>query len=345
MSSPSRPKIVILQVRQWHDRYYSPETRRELESFAEVLWNPYEIGGAKLDPEVLLQMIHNADALTSGRTAGQLTPEILDMAVNLKQVVHLGTHVAEEWAEPAVKSGIMVTNTGKAGGDPVAEHALALTLAVLRNLVAYSNRVTQEGAWSGEGVDEGHTLYHRNVGVVGLGNIGREYVRLLQPFNCRVLGYDPYAPLGPLNELDVVMVDLPTLFSTSDVIVIHAALCRKTRGMITCELLNMMKPGAVFINTARGKIVDYDALSDLLTARRIRAGIDVHELDTHEELDRFRQLPNLVLTPHIAGLTPESDLEFGASAVNDFRRYLIEGEDLPHKFTLERIEILKGHTI
>jgi len=182
---------------------------------------------------------------------------------------------------------------------PVAEAIVTLVLALARRLPV-KDRVVREGRWDLRGAHPGLGLRGKIMGSVGLGNIGAELFRLLQPFGlARRLAFDPYVSQEEAASLDVELVDLDTLFKNSDFVAINCPLNDHTRGLVDAHLLGLMKPTAYLINTARGAIVKQDDLVEVLRARRIGgAGLDVFDPEPLPADHPLTKMDNVILSPH-----------------------------------------------
>ena len=180
-------------------------------------------------------------------------------------------------------------------------------------------------------------LFRKRVGVVGASYVGRALIRLLRPFDVDVLVYDPYLSDEDSKELGVKLVDsLDELMATSDVITNHAPTTDETTGMLDARLWGLVKDGALFVNTARAAAVDYDALLAVLQSGRITAALDVFTAEPLAEDIPFRELPNVILSPHVAGLTVEGRLRFGEAMVDEFARFFA-GEPLRYQVTADML--------
>jgi glyoxylate reductase len=222
--------------------------------------------------------------------------EQLDLLPDLRLVANYG--VGYDMVDVAVcrERGIAVTNTPGVLDAAVADLTLALILACRRHLVA-SDRFVREGRWQhGWARPEllGRDLAGSTLGLVGLGRIGSEVAKRAQAFGMRVRHHRRSDGL-PLEEL----------LRTADVVSLHAPLTPETRGLISRERLALLQDGATLINTARGAIVDEEALVDELVSGRISAGLDVFAHEPHLP-EQLLDLPNVVLTPHIASATAET---------------------------------------
>ena len=198
---------------------------------------------------------------------------------------------------------------------PVAEAIVTLLLALAKQLPA-KDRLVRAGAWQQRARIDAYGLTGKVVGSVGLGNIGAEMFRLLQPFGFRrMLAADPYAGPQVAAALGVELVDLETLFAESDFVAVNCLLSEETRGLVGARLLGLMKPTAFFINTARGPIVDQAALLAVLEAGRIAgAGLDVFAEEPLPAGHPLTRLDNVILTPHSLAWTDQLYEDNGISA-------------------------------
>jgi phosphoglycerate dehydrogenase-like enzyme len=206
------------------------------------------------------------------------------------------------------EKGIDVSNAGGAGVIPVAEHTIMLMLAISKNLIR-SDRTMKAGEWIfGECVGRVYELRDKLLGIIGLGKIGAQVARLAYAFGMQIQYYDPYRKdTGDLG-FPIKKVSLDELLKTSDYVNIHTLLTPETRSLIGRKQLEMMKPTAYLINTSRGAVVDEEALADILAQKKIRgAGIDVYgeHGDPPPKNSGLLKQDNVVLTPHIGGVTAE----------------------------------------
>ena len=195
---------------------------------------------------------------------------------------------------------------------PVAESIVLFVLALSHNLVL-KDRLVRHGRWAESTHKLGTEPRDRVVGTVGLGNIAGEAIRLLRPFGiARVLAFDPYATAARARELDAELVDLDTLLRRSDYVLVNCALTPETRGLIGAPELDKMKPEAVIVNTARGPIIQEQALIEALENKRIRgAALDVFEKEPVPPNSRLLSLDNVILTSHSVAWTVELFRDMG----------------------------------
>lgn len=293
------------------------------EAFIKKVGKEAEIEVAlKLTREELLEKVKEADALVV-RSRTKVTREVIDSARRLKVIVRAGVGVDNIDVKAAVEKGVQVVNTPRAPTTSVAELAMGFMLALARGIVRL-DKATKAGTWrKGE---MGVELSGKVLGLVGLGSIGSEVARLAKGFGMKVQAYDPYAPREHANQLGVKLVELEELLRTSDFISIHVPLTPETRGLIGKEKLDLVKPGAFLINTARGGIVDEAALYEALkTGKLAGAALDVFEKEPPPPDHPLFTLDNFVATPHIGGSTDGAQLRIALTMAEDLLR-VIKGE-------------------
>jgi D-3-phosphoglycerate dehydrogenase/microcystin synthetase protein McyI len=215
--------------------------------------------------------------------------------------------------------GVAVVNNPGLGTIPVSEHAIAMMLALSRRLMRSGQLLRAGGAWNHRTGLDVRDVNGRTLGIVGLGLIGSEMARkCIAAFGMNVLAYDPHVPAAKAEALGATMLgDLGELLERADVVSIHAELNEGSRGMIGEAQLRRMQPHAFLINTARGKVVQQSALERALTEGWIAgAALDVFEDEPLAEPSPLWDLDNLILTPHVAGLSGDALRELAHSAVS-----------------------------
>ncbi|WP_353987248.1 2-hydroxyacid dehydrogenase [Ruicaihuangia caeni] len=248
--------------------------------------------------EEFADRIKDADGILLG---WHLPLEVLRSAPKLKIVSFTGTGAAN-FVDLGVagERGIAVTNTPGYADQTVAEHALALTLATIKQL--HTDRAVREGQW--ETATTSRDLADVTVGVVGLGGIGRRFVELLLALGMRVQCWNRDRPGAPNAPRGAIAVPLEELMATSDVVSLHLGLNEQTRGMIGSDLLGRMRPSSALVNTARAELIDRAALLDALDSGRIAsAALDVFHEEPLAADDPLLQHANVLVTPHIGSLT------------------------------------------
>jgi len=276
-----------------------PPVLRTSSAFRE-LPQPFYFDSLPGSEDVLISRIQDSEIVLNIRSSSKFTARVFAACPRLKVLSVWGTGTDHVDLEAAARHGVVVRTTPGVSAISIAEHALALTLAAARRIPAL-DAATRAGTWPrGQSVQ----LYGKTCGIIGLGAIGRQFLRLANGFGMRTIAWT----MHPRPDDPVVALD--ELYRTSDVISLHLRLSDKTVGMIGEREFALMKPGAVFVNTARGAIVDEAALVEALQAGKIAAGLDVFTVEPLPAGHPLLALPNAVLTPHCAGITPEA-LEAG----------------------------------
>lgn len=255
-----------------------------------------------------------------------LSRTMMEKLPNLKLVaVSRGGPVSID-IKAAKDRGILVVNTPGRNATAVAEFTLGAILAETR-LIRQGHESLRQGQWRGDlyrADRTGKELNEMTVGVIGYGNIGTKVVRLLRAFGTKVIVCDPYVQLTEDDRKDdVELVSLNELLKRSDVITMHPRVTAETRGMIGKEQFAAMKKGAIFVNTARGPLVDYDALYEALKSEHLGgAMLETFAIEPAPADWPLLQLPNVTLTPHIAGASVRTVTFAAEQAAQEVRRYL-----------------------
>jgi phosphoglycerate dehydrogenase-like enzyme len=259
--------------------------------------------------QALVERLGDAEVAINIRSSSRFSAEVLARAARLRLVSIWGTGTDNVDLEAARRLGVTVTHTPGVAAAAIAEHALALLLAVARRLPRL-DADTRRGGWSRGEVT---LLRGRTLGVVGLGAVGRELARIGAALGMRVIAWTWHPDPGRGFEL----AELDDLLARSDFVSLHLRLTPESRGLIGPRALQRMKPGAILINTARGGPVDEAALVDALESGRLAgAGLDVFETEPLPADHPFTRLDTVVLTPHSAGIAPEV-LEAGLALAVD----------------------------
>ena len=238
-----------------------------------------------------------------------ITDGLLAGAPKLKLIQHQGVGYDTTDVQAARKRGVVVGLTPEGTTIGVAEHTLLLILAVYKKLTLAHNSL-REGRWLQFALRPGsYELCGKTLGLIGFGRIGREVAKRARAFDARVLFYERWArvTLDQKAEWGVEEAGFRQLLAESDIVSLHLPLTRRTRGIIGRKALRLMKPGAVLINTARGRLVDEGALIEALRAGRIgAAGLDVFQNEPPQPDNALLTLENVIITPHIAAGTRDA---------------------------------------
>ncbi|MEU6482881.1 hydroxyacid dehydrogenase [Streptomyces sp. NPDC046887] len=263
-----------------------------------------------------------AEVLLTCWGATPLTEAVLDRAPRLRAVVHAAGSVKHHVTEACWERGIVVTSAAAANALPVAEYTLAVILLAGKRVGRAARRYAElrEGHdWLAELADSGN--YRRTVGIVGASRIGRRVIELLRPFDFQVLLYDPYLTDTEALALGAVRTGLDELCARSDVVSVHAPQLPATYRMIGARQLALMPDGATLVNTSRGSLVDERALLGHLTPGRLSAVLDVTDPDVPPPGSPLYTLPNVLLTPHIAGSLGNELHRMADAALDELERY------------------------
>jgi phosphoglycerate dehydrogenase-like enzyme len=299
-------------------------------SFEELADVPAErVGGVltEFHSDVSRRVLERAEVLVTGWDTPPLTAAALDTAPRLRQVIHAGGAV--EWLFPDGMRGIAASDTGAVNALPVAEYALAMV--ILANKDAFRARELyrdRRARIDREEEFEASGNHIRTVGVVSASRTGRALIELLRPFaTLRVLVYDPQLSTRDARSLGVNSVTLPELMRSSDVVTLHPPVLPDTIGMIGEEMLALLPDGATLINTARGEIVDHAALERELRRQRIKAILDVTDPEPLPASSPLYDLPNVFLTPHVAGSMGTELRRMGGEVASILTRFAEEEQE------------------
>ncbi len=277
--------------------------------------------------ELRADQIRGYDALAV--LGPRVTAETLEGADRLAVIARYGVGYDSVDVPACTANGVALTITPDGVRRPVATVVLTFILALTHRLFD-QDRATRAGeGWTRKLDLMGYGLTGKKLGLIGLGNIGSEVVRLAAPFDLRPIAHDPYVDPARAAELGVELVDLETLLSTADFVVVLCALTPETRHLLNADRLALMKPTAFLINTARGPIVDQAALTLALTEHRIRgAALDVYEQEPIDPNDPLLTLDNVIVTPHALCWTDEWAFITGRSAMGSI--LAIASGDVPN---------------
>jgi D-3-phosphoglycerate dehydrogenase len=229
--------------------------------------------------------------------------------------------------EACTKAGVALTITPDGSKKPVATAALALMLATMFRLVA-KDKQARSFDWTNRINGLGQGVNGKTVGTIGLGNVASEFFRLLAPFDCKRLAFDPWKKSEEAKDLGVELVDLKVLLESCDVVIVTAALTQDTHHMLSTNQFKLMKNSAILINISRGPIVDEAALVHALQNKEIAAaGLDVFEVEPIDKANPLMEMDNVIVTPHNLAWTDELALGMGKSAFSSIKA--ISRGDIP----------------
>ena len=302
--------------------------------------------GATAD-EVLAQIGQSQVLLGATFRGGTIDRRLLEASPTLRLVSKYTIGVDDIDLAAATELGILVTHCPtEANWGGVAEGTVAFMLAMLKR-IRERDRAVKQGAWRSDDL-QGHYLGRREdgyagltVGIVGLGRIGRRLAELLAPWRLRLLGCDPYVDAAQFARRNVERMDLDTLLAASDVVTLHCSLTNETRGLIGARALALMKGSALLINTARGPVVDIDALCDALAADRLGgAALDVLPVEPPPPGSRILELGDRVLlSPHMVAANQGGTLQTAIPWATEAALAALRGEVPARVYNTEAIPL------
>lgn len=269
---------------------------------AEIIYKPASLEEALSDADILVV-----------RSATKVTDSLLSHSKKLRCVIRGGVGLDNIDQEACKKRGIEVANTAGASTNAVAELALAMILSAVRNLPR-AHYSMKQGKWEKKSLS-GTEVSGKTLGIIGCGRIGTLLGKKAHSLGMKVLGYSP-PPLHPSAFIEFVSFD--GLLKNSDIISLHVPATPETENMVNADSISKMKDGAILINTARGKIIDEDALYDACKSGKIRAAaLDVFREEPYK--GKLLELENVFLTPHIGASTQEAQFRIGEEIAEKIR--------------------------
>lgn len=309
--------LIAMGEGEIRSSFFTERVLKQLESMGDIVYN--DTGRFALTKEELKEKIRDVDVLFSGWGTPAVDEEVLGCAAHLKIHAHTGGTVAPFISRAEYDRGILVLSGNDIYARSVAEGCLHYTLTALRRSDEYLDAV-KNGGWRPK-QDCNQGLIGRKIGIVGYGAIATYYVRLLKWFDADIRIYSKYIIESQLHESGGKRASLEEIFSDCDIISLHAALNDENRGMITKSMLESIKPGALFVNTARAGLLNSRELEEELKKNRFRAVLDVYEEEPLPAGSVLRTLPNVLLFPHIAGPTHDMRERVVMQLMEDIRNY------------------------
>jgi len=315
-----KPKVLLLEARDEPQFDFF----NDLKAVADLTFEQRAGGYSEIDLEALIEP-YAAVMITSQHA---MTKRVIQAGSKLRVIAKRGAIPENVDYSAAAENGVLVCWTPGVNYESVAEHTVMLMLCLAKRTVPLMQRLSQ-GSWreADAGVRE---LFGKTVGIIGAGGIGRAVCRVLEGFRMRMLVYDPYLTAEQQAELPVESCELDELLEQSDYVTIHAALTEETRHIIGSRELSIMKSNACLINTSRGGLVDEPALIEALNKGEIAgAGLDVFDPEPPGADNPLFKLPNVVVTPHMAGWSDEAVYREQKEAVEEIR-LILEGKKPRH---------------
>ncbi|ABX40784.1 hydroxyacid dehydrogenase [Lachnoclostridium phytofermentans] len=298
--------------------FFDDKRKRELESIGNVIWN---VSDKQFSKEEFTEKLKDIDICVTGWGTPVMEEEVLTYANRLRFIAHTGGSVKPYVTDACYERGIRVVSGNSVFAESVAEGVIAYALSSLRDIPRFSYELKQ-GIWPAQFYNRG--LLERKVGIVGYGMIARYVVSMLKPFHCGIKVYSRHIANEELEQHQMEKATLDEIFSTCDIISIHSGMTPENHHLITEELLNQMKPGALLINTARGAIIDEEALIKVLDKKEIYAALDVYETEPLPSDHPLLECENALLLPHMGGPTIDRRLSVTSSVITDIHNFIDE---------------------
>jgi len=284
----------------------------------EVVYNPT---GKPLSEDLLIDLLAGVDGYIAG--LDHITAAVLHAAKGLQVVSRYGVGINNVDLEAAKANQIMVTNTPGANARSVAELAVGLILNLMRPILP-ANTQTKNGEWPRF---KGLSLEGKTIGLLGMGAIGKETAKRLAGFECKLLAFDIFEDTGFAKKYGITYLSLDEIISQADVISLHLPGIPETTNMVNEDFLAKMKPGAILVNTARGELVDEDALANALSSGHLKgAGLDVFKQEPPGSDNPLLAFENVIATPHMGAHSDSSTNAMGWNSTRDCLAVL-KGED------------------
>lgn len=325
-------KIAILIQKVTQPRIFGEESYERLRKLGSV--KLYD-SDSFIDRKHVLDFVQDSDLIITSWQSPKLDDEILDSCPNLLGVIHAAGTIKPILCEDFVKRKIPISSALNEISCGVAETTLGIAIAACKGFF-WLPQETQNGLWR-ENAHKITDFYGIKVGVVGAGNAGSQFIRLLRGFCIDILVYDPYVSEERIAEMGARKCSLEELMSQSKIISIHAPDIPATENMFNRETLSLMQDGAILINTARGAVIDEDALLEVCEKKNVFAVLDVMRLEPPEKDHPFRENPNVVLLPHIAGTLTNGVRRIGKHVCEEAER-LFKGEKMKCEQDISKLD-------
>lgn len=329
-----RTKGMFILRSDAYDQIYGPAERSTIDELIDVIAPPQTAEEVLAHPEIL----RDVEVILSGWGAPLLDKTFLEHAPRLRAVLYGAGSIRDVVTDALWERDILITSAQDINAIPTAEYTLATILFSLKHGWELAAQTRQEQRFPERINVPG--IYGACIGIISLGLVGRHVRELLRPFSLRTIVYDPYISSQEAAALDITLCSLEKLFREAQIVTLHTPLLPETTGMILGQHLSSMRQGSTFINTARGGLIRQAEMITVLEQRPdLHAVLDVTDPEPPELASPLYTLPNVTLTPHIAGSLGSERRRMGQAMIEELRR-LIAGETLQHKVTREQIQLM-----
>ncbi|MFC4274010.1 hydroxyacid dehydrogenase [Achromobacter aloeverae] len=301
MTEAAKPRVLV--------------TAADLAPAALELLRDYQVeyAGARFSEEQLAGLVERHDPVALIVRYGQITPRVIGAGKSLRVISKHGSGTDNIDRDAAAARGIAVKAAVGANAAAVAEHAIALLLACAKSIVAMNARM-HSGHWD-KATHKSIELRGKTLGLIGLGAIGRNTAAIAHSMGMRILGHDPYARDLPDS---IAAVPLDRIWAEADAISLHAPLTDETRCVINADTLARCRDGVIIVNTARGGLIDEPALAAAARSGKVAsAGLDSYAQEPPPADHPYYGIPNLILSPHVGGVTRDAYVSMGTAAANN----------------------------
>lgn len=294
---------------------------------------------ASFDDPAAQEILSQVEVLVTGWGAPLIDAALLERAPRLRAVVHAAGSVKHHVAPACWERGVVVTSAAEANARPVAEYTVAMILLAGKNVLQVSRALRERrDSFEPDALFPRMGNYRKRIGIIGASKIGRDVIRLLEPYDLEVVVADPYLAPDEADRLGVGLRSLPDLLSSCDVVSVHAPSTPETRHLLDASALDLLRPGAALINTARGELIDQDALVRRVARGDLFVVLDVTTPWTLPPDHPFYDDPNVLLTPHLAGSLGVELTRLAAAAADEVER-IADGRPPAHPVDLATLSI------
>lgn len=350
------PNVGLVCNKEVYENYIDPRDLEKLNKISNFQWLELnEFSSWDESPESspmvmkdLKKFSQNLDAIIVCHGSPKITKEVIDNSKSLSLIGELeGDRFSKRMdSEYAISKKINVIDTTHGSSYPVSEWALGLILIGLRSAGYHFRKIIDNQYWQPSNekdniIFQNEELTEKKIGFIGFGYIAKKLCEYLEPFNTKISVYDPYVPKNIINKLGYSKIELNQIFSENDVVVCLAPLTPSTKKMISLKHFNLLRDGAVFVNVSRGQIVNTKDMIFALQNKNITACLDVFDPEPIPINSKIRKLPNVFLSPHIAGTTKRSRTRFFEEMVDEIYRHFL-GKKTLHNITLSTIKNRRG---
>jgi len=297
--------------------FFNDELVTALQEIGDVSWN--ESDSEQFTTEQLRDRLKDVDIAVTGWGTPCIDEEVLKGANKLRLIAHTGGTVRPYVSDAAYEKGIRVVSGNNVFAESVAESVIAYALASLRDIPRFSTELKQ-GRWPNGFYNKG--LLNKKIGIVGYGMISKIVVEMLKPFHPELKVFSRHIAQEELDRHGMKKADLAEIFATCDIVSIHSGMTPENYHLITEEMMNSMPEGSLLINTARGAVIDEEALCRVLEKGKINAFLDVYEVEPLPAGHKLMEFDNVILMPHMGGPTVDRRLVVTRSVMDDMKRFL-----------------------